>query len=76
MIAKWLGVEKGHIKKLLISNFEENRDYIISKETDENNRKRVLLTHDCGKILCMISRSNRANLIRKYYIELEKLIIK
>jgi len=34
-----------------------------------------MLTYECAKELCMISKSEKASLIRKYYIELEKLII-
>lgn len=41
-----------------------------------NNTKYVMLTYECAKQLCMISKSEKATLIRKYYIELEKIIIK
>ncbi len=82
LIAKWLNVRKDHLKTLLISNFVEDTDYIIFKNetklkgTGKNNVKHVLLTYDCSKLLCMISKSDKSSLIRNYYIELEKLIIK
>ena len=82
-IAKWLDIRKGHLKELLTNNFIENQDYIIQKNisgkglgTGKNNVKHVLLTYTCSKLLCMISRTKKADLIRKYYIDLEKLIIK
>ena len=34
-----------------------------------------MLTYTCAKMLCMISRTPKANIIRKFYIDLEKLII-
>jgi len=33
LISKWLNVRKDHLKKLLISNFVKNTDYIEVKET-------------------------------------------
>jgi phage anti-repressor protein/predicted GIY-YIG superfamily endonuclease len=80
LIAKWLNVRKDDLKKLLISNFIENRDYVQIKEsgkkgTGKNNLIHVLLTYNCSKLLCMISKCQKSNLIRNYYIDLEKLII-
>ena len=37
--------------------------------------KIVLLTYTCAKLLCMISKSEKASIIRNYYIELKKLLI-
>jgi phage anti-repressor protein len=79
----WLNVQKGHIKDLLKSNFIEDEDYIIEakningkgKGKGGNNKKIVMLTYTCAKILCMISKTPKANIIRKFYIDLEKLII-
>lgn len=81
VIVGWLGIEKGHLKKLLESNFKIESDYTISKETDKkgigkNNRKIVLLTYDCAKLLCMISKTEKAKNIRQYWIELEKIMVK
>jgi len=82
-IAKWLDIRKDNLKELLVNNFIENQDYIINKNksgkglgTGKNNVKHVFLTYTCSKLLCMISRTKKADLIRKYYIDLEKLIIK
>ena len=80
LISNWLNVRKDVLKKLLLSNFIINRDYIEEKETGKkgrgiNNTIHVLLTYNCSKLLCMISKSEKASLIRNYYIDLEKLII-
>lgn len=81
-IAFWLEVRKDHLKRLLMSNFINNQDFIISKPTmkkkgtGKNNLKIVLLTYTCAKLLCMISKCEKASLVRNHYIELEKLLIK
>lgn len=80
LIANWLTVRKDVLKKLLVSNFIKNTDYIETKETGQkgrgvNNTIHVLLTYNCAKLLCMISKCEKASLIRNFYIELEKLII-
>jgi phage anti-repressor protein len=80
LVAKWLDVRKDVLKKLLISNFIKNTDYNEIKESGKkgrgvNNTIHVLLTYNCAKLLCMISKCEKANLIRNFYIELEKLII-
>jgi phage anti-repressor protein len=82
-LAFWLEVRKEHLKDLLVSNFNEDEDYIIEKNKPngkgkgigKNNTKIVMLTYTCAKMLCMISRTPKANIIRKFYIDLEKLII-
>ena len=80
LISNWLNVRKDVLKRLLISNFVKNTDYIEVKESGQkgrgiNNTIHVLLTYNCAKLLCMISKCEKASLIRNFYIELEKLII-
>jgi phage anti-repressor protein/predicted GIY-YIG superfamily endonuclease len=80
LVATWLNVRKDDLKRLLISNFNKNVDYTEKKVsglkgTGVNNRIDVLLTYTCSKLLCMISKSEKASIIRNFYIELEKLII-
>jgi phage anti-repressor protein len=81
-LSNWLETQKSHLKRLLEDNFEENEDYIIEKKTTGtgkgiggNNRKRVMLTYVCSKLLCMLSRTEKADTIRRFYVELEKLLI-
>lgn len=69
-----------NLKTLLESNFVEDEDYEISKAkkmkgTGKNNTKVVMLTYTCSKLLCMISKCEKADVIRRFYVDLEKLII-
>ena len=81
-IAFWLEVQKENLKRLLEYNFVKNQDFIETKPEVKlagrgtNNVKIVMLTYTCAKLLCMISKCEKASLIRNYYIELEKLLIK
>ena len=81
-LANWLEVKKENLKRLLEDNFEEDEDYIIEKKETgigkgkgQNNRKKTLLTYTCSKLLCMMSKTKKADIIRRFYVELEKLII-
>jgi hypothetical protein len=71
-IAKWLDIKEEKLKKLLINNFKEHIDYIIDKKNINN----LVLSPKCSKLLCMMSESEKANLIRTYHTDLEKLIVK
>jgi phage anti-repressor protein len=81
-ICKWLGVQKGHLKRLLKDHFIDSTDYhefkekLIGKGKGSNNTKTILLTYECAKLLCMISKSEKASIIRNFYIEIEKILIK
>ena len=81
-LANWLEVKKENLKRLLEDNFEEDEDYIIEKKETgigkgkgQNNRKKTLLTYTCSKLLCMMSKTKKADIIRRFYVELERLII-
>jgi phage anti-repressor protein len=78
-VSKWLKVNKSDIKKNLIKHFEENFDYTIEKinkkhNTGANIYYKILITPNCLKELCMISQTAKAKEVRKYFIEMEKLI--
>jgi phage anti-repressor protein len=81
-IAFWLNVRKDHLKTLLKSNFTINEDYIIAEigrgkgnGKGGNNKENIMLKYNCARELCMISRSEKSSIIRKFYIDLDKLII-
>lgn len=81
-LSNWLEIQKSHLKRLLDDNFEEDEDYIIEEKTKGkgqgkggNNRKRVMLTYVCSKLLCMLSKTKKADIIRRFYVELEKILI-
>lgn len=71
-IAKWLDIKEEKLKELLTNNFIKEIDYIM----DKNNYNNLVLSPKCCKLLCMMSGSKKANLIRTYYTDLEKLIVK
>lgn len=85
-VAKWLETRKDNIKVVLKDNFNKNLDYIIKNDlllnsqeqkTDNRggrNKETILLTTECFKKLCMKSGTKKADQVREYYLELEKLI--
>lgn len=80
--AKWLNIQKYVVIKTLKESYRENIDFTIEKSTIKrtkyggNNYKKVLLTPDCFKRLCMRSRSKRAEEVRTYFIQLESLLVR
>jgi phage anti-repressor protein len=86
-IAYWLESRKTTLKETIILNYSKNIDYLIVKNLMQDdlrqknkhgghNKKLVLLTPDCFKMLCMRSKTKKADKVREYYIEIEKLIDK
>lgn len=79
-IVKWLDVTKNNLKRLLIANFKivddytENKVLIKNKNRGANYVSKIMLTPDCFKELCMLSKSDKARGIRKYYIIAEGLL--
>ena len=64
-------------KSLLLSNQKQNTDELVSKKIRDqggSNKELILLTSECFKMLCMRSKTKKANKVRQYYIDLEKLI--
>lgn len=77
VLVKWLDARKGTIKETLISSYTKNVDYTETiPKTGSNGRpaSKILLTPDCMKRLCMVSRTKKAEDVRSYFIELEKHI--
>ena len=79
-VALWLDCRKSDLLRTLRSSYKEKIDYIIYKDKARvkygNNTLRCLITPDCFKRLCMLSRTAKAELVRTYFIEIESLIIK
>lgn len=80
-VAKWLNTKKGKIKETLVKTYNEQIDYIVTKEKanmaiSKSNKEIILLTADCFKRLCLLSRTKKGEEVRTYFIELEKLIDK
>jgi phage anti-repressor protein len=79
-VVKWLDVQKNHLKRLLKDNFKIIDDYteekilIKNKNRGANHVSKIMLTPDCFKELCMISQTDKAKGVRKYYIVAEGLL--
>ena len=83
-IAKWLDISKKDLKDTLKASYIENIDYKVlgidhnkskkSKKTGRRPTIKIYITTDCFKLLCMRSRTAKSEEIRKYYLELEKLV--
>jgi phage anti-repressor protein len=79
-IVKWLNITKNNLKRLLISNFKIMDDYteekilVKNKNRGANYVSKIMLTPDCFKELCMLSQSEKAKGVRKYYIIAEGLV--
>jgi phage anti-repressor protein len=78
VISKLLSVRKASIKKTLTKTYILDVDYIIKNEKSTGGRpnEKVLLTSDCFKRLCMLSRTEKAEDVRSYFLDLEKHIDK
>lgn len=78
IITKWLDVRKGTLKETLIRTYNKNIDYTVSKEKSgkisKSNKEIIMLTPDCFKRLCLLSKTKKAEEVRTYFIELEKLL--
>ena len=68
------------MKRVLILKFEKNYDYIEEKitktsgKTKANRYSEIKITPQCFKELCMLSQTKKAKDVRKYFLEIEKLV--
>ena len=79
LVSDWLSTRKDHLKDILLDNFEEEFDYIITKLTKKdgaksNNYVEIKISPQCFKEICMISQTKKAKEVRKYFLEMEKLV--
>ena len=79
-VARWLQINKNNLKRLLVANFKIMDDYteerilVKNKNRGANYVAKIMLTPDCFKELCMISQTEKAKGVRKYYIVAEGLL--
>jgi phage anti-repressor protein len=74
-IADWLVLRKDAIKKTLSETYRNNIDYkiTINKSTSAGRpSETIMLTPDCFKRICMLTKSSKGEEVRTYYIQLEK----
>lgn len=75
VVTIWLNSRKDNIKSTITANHTRNVDYTIQKTQSKPTgrpRNRIMITRECFKLLCMQSRSNNADTIRKYLLHLEE----
>ncbi len=83
-VAKWLQTRKSRLIKTLRESYKLNIDYKIQpgvknpnqKDRRNNNYKSVVITPDCFKRMCMLSKAKNADMVRTYFIEVESLFLK
>jgi hypothetical protein len=64
LISKWLETRKRKLKETLINTYNKDIDYIIefdkNNKISKSNKENILLTPDCFKRLCLLSRTKKA----------------
>jgi hypothetical protein len=83
-IWKWLGYTRAdNCKAVLVKNFVENVDYKIEELAPEisgaslhggHNKESIKMTVNCFKMLCLKSKTSKADEIHKYYVNLEEMM--
>ena len=69
-IVKWLNTRKNDLKETLVFSYVENIDYIIKKGKSTGGRPAeiIMITPNCFKNICLLSRTEKAKEIRKYIL--------
>jgi uncharacterized protein (DUF362 family) len=62
-VYKWLQYKKGDLKRVIISNFVLDVDYTINIIDIKSHKEEILLSSDCVKELCMITKSKNCTII-------------
>lgn len=84
-VSKWLQCSKAELHNTLKRSYLKDVDYTVQKSPPirikntkygNNNFKRIMVTPDCFKRLCMLSRAPKAEMIRTYFIDVETQFIK
>ena len=67
-VAKWLNCKKFTINETLKKSYKINIDYKINKSTNQNSKgrpiKEIMITANCFKVICIMSRTEKAKEIR------------
>jgi hypothetical protein len=72
--------QKGNAKRLLLKEFQANKDYIISlfqqeKQIGGHNKEYILLNINCFKRYCLLASTQQSKKIYDYYIIMEEIIM-
>jgi phage anti-repressor protein/predicted GIY-YIG superfamily endonuclease len=73
-ISKWLKSQKFTLKDTLIKSYKLDIDYKVTKNETKMGRpsETILLTPECFKRLSLLSRTEKAEEVRTYFIQIEK----
>lgn len=80
-IYEYIGfTQKGNAKRLLLKEFQANKDYIISlipqeKRYGGQNKENILLNINCFKRYCLLASTQQSKKIYEYYIIMEEIIM-
>jgi phage anti-repressor protein len=76
-VFKMIGfANKGNAKRTLENNFTKDEDYkitILPSEKGQIAREDIMLNVDTFKNLCMMAKTSKGKVIRKYYVKLENV---
>lgn len=79
-VAKWLQAHKASLKRSLVYSYTKDIDYQITKSNNKAHGKgrleSILLTTDCFKTLCMVSKTPKAAEVRAYFVAVESTLFK
>lgn len=80
-VIEWLGINKNKFKETLVTSYKKNIDYEITKVikpkgTGGQKREIIMITINCFKKICQITRSKKGNEVREYFIQVESLLNK
>lgn len=82
LASKWLHIRKDNLKRILQTKiFKKDYDYeIIKKKIKYENgtkyKEEIMITSNCFKHLSMMGKTEQANMVRMYFIELEQIVKK
>lgn len=80
-VIKWLEIHKHNLKKTLKKSYIKDVDYIINKTQKlkgigGQKNEIIMITIDCFKMICQSTQSKKGKEVRRYFIEVEKLLNK
>ena len=80
-VIKWLVIQKHSAKDTLKKSYIKNVDYKIIKNnkvkgSGGHNKETILLTINCFKKFCQLTKSIKGNEVREYFINVEGLLNK
>ena len=82
VVSRWLNSTKSVLLRTLRASYKQGIDYQEVKSVKRvgkyggNNYKKVMISPDCFKRLCMRSATKRSEEVRSYFIALESLIVR